>query len=90
MSPCYEWYYQGLHCVIWHNIMMGVIDYNGAEYPFRVKHLGLSMGVDFVTEGLEGDEALEFCILAKNALAYMFGYMNIDYFNFKVEYEKAI
>lgn len=90
MSPCYEWDYNGLHCVIWHNIMMGVVDYNGAEYPFRVKYLGASMGVEVATDGLKDDEAFEFGILVKTALAYMFGYMNIDNFNFKVEYDKVI
>ena len=90
MSPCYEWDYKGLHCVIWHNIMMGVVDYNGEEYPFRVKHLWSSMAVELVTVGLEDDEAFEFGRLVRESLAYMFGYMNINYFNFEVVYDKII
>lgn len=91
MAPCYEWDYEGLHCVLWHNIMMGVVDFEGMEYAFRVIEVNLGrIRFNLDTEGFDLDLSAELRIKLAHALAYFFGYMNIQSFNFKVFYEKVI
>lgn len=91
MAPCYEWDYEGLHCVLWHNIMMGVVDFEGMEYAFRVILVNLGrIQFELDTKGLVFDLAVDLRVKLMHALAYFFGYMNIQSFNFRVDYEKVI